>query len=417
MPLFFRAMALLQCLIVVAASGLPCYAKATREQIAAFSERCKNEKKRADFIAEFGNDFTGLDLSRIDFRGHHYVNHESNLRNADFSNCNLQGAEFGAAVLDGAAFTDANLEQSSFVTASLKNTTFTRVNFGGTRFYQSDLSGAKLIAADLSSANITGSNFSEADLTDANLSGASNEYSHSDFRFANLTKANLSGLNLYEARFQNAVLRSCDLSRTRLIQANFTAADLTGANFNDADVKSAVFRDALGLSDAERARLEGQALRWKYELKTSINSLLKSMYFPAYAAVILAIVSLSSHVLKLPDKHQAVKVAAVCNLLAIVPAIALLLMNQLGASPTRQFNAGNHFAMMLWSSWVILWPLFVLMLFSCLVLLIATIPVFISSLWWRADLKQSKIAIAYMILTAVHCFFAFDWIFRNFPDA
>ena len=61
-----------------------CSAKPTREQIIALGEQCKQQKTRMDLVKEFGTDFSGLDLSRVDFRGNYYVNNETNLRNADF---------------------------------------------------------------------------------------------------------------------------------------------------------------------------------------------------------------------------------------------------------------------------------------------------------------------------------------------
>jgi uncharacterized protein YjbI with pentapeptide repeats len=417
MTAFQRMSVPLLCLIVAASTASPCAAKPTREQLIAFAERGKNEKKRMDLVAEFGGDFAGLDLSGVDFRGYHAVGYETNLRNANFSNCSLHRAEFGAAILDGADFTGANLEGATFVTASLKQATLLRVKLKGTQFYQTDLSGAKLTRADLSSADITGSNFGGADLSDATLSGAKNDYWWNDFSHANLTRADLSGLKLNGARFQRAVLRSADLSGTQLTQADFTGADLTEASFKDAHVESAVFRNAQGLNDAERALLEGQAQRWKFELKTGVAGFLKAMYFPAYASVVLALVGLSFRALRLPDRPRSVAVAAAVNVLTFVPAFVLLGMCLLGASPTVQFNAGSPAAMVLWSAWVGLWPLFMLTLLSCLVVAVVTALVFLGSCWRCKVLKRAKLAMVYVALTVVHCLFANHWVGSNFPSA
>jgi len=405
------------CLIVAATTASPCAAKPTREQIIAFAERCKNEKKRMDLVAKFGVDFSGLYLSGVDFRGYHAVGYETNLRNANFSNCNLHRAEFGAAILDGTDFTGANLERATFVTASLKQATLLRVNLKGTVFYQTDLLGAKLTRADLSSADITGSNFGGADLSDAILSGAKNDYWWNDFSNASLTRANLSGLKLNGARFQSAVLRSADLSGTQLVQADFTGADLTEASLKDANVESAVFRNVEGLNDTQREQLEGQAQRWKFELKTRVAGLLKVMYFPAYALVVVALVGLSFRALRLPDRPRSVAVAAVVNLLTFLPACVLFCMSALGASPTVQFNVGSSAAMELWSAWVGLWPLFMLALFSCLVVAVGTALVFLASHWRWTALKRAKLALVYIALTVVHCLFATHWVGSNFPSA
>src|SRR4051812_17288308 len=74
-------------------------AKPTREQIIASAEDHKLKQSRMDLIAEFGTDFSGLDLHGIDFRGYHAIGNETNLRHANFSNCNLQEAQFGSAIL------------------------------------------------------------------------------------------------------------------------------------------------------------------------------------------------------------------------------------------------------------------------------------------------------------------------------
>jgi uncharacterized protein YjbI with pentapeptide repeats len=414
---FHRTIVPLLCLIVAATTASPCAAKPTREQITAFAERCKNEKKRMDLVAEFGTDFSGLDLSGVDFRGYYAVDYETNLRNVNFSNCNLQRAEFGAAILDGADFTGANLEGATFVTASLKQATLLRVNLKGTHFYQTDLSGAKLAHADLSSADITGSNFGWADLSDAILSGAKNDYWWSDFRNTNLTRANLSRLKLNGAHFRGAILQSADLSGTQLVQADFTDADLADASLKDAHVESAVFRNAQGLSDAERTRLEGHAQRWKFELKAGVAGFRKAIYFPAYILVVLALVALSFRALRLPDRPRSVIVAAVVNLLTFVLAFLLFSMCLLGASPTVQFNAGSPAAMELWSAWAGLWPLFMLTLLSCLVVAVVTALVFLASCWQWTVLKREKLGMVYLALTVVHCLFATHWVGSNFPSA
>lgn len=417
MTTFQRKLVPLLCLSMAAMTASPCAAKPSREQIMAFAERCKNEKKRMDLVAEFGTDFSGLDLSGVDFRGYYAVGYENNLRNANFSNCNLHRAEFGAAILDDADFTGANLEHAIFITASLKQATLVRVNLNGTQFYQTDLSGAKLTRADLSSADITGSSFGGADLSDAILSGAKNDYWWNDFRNANLARANLSVLKMNGARFQSAVLRSADLTGTQLVQADFTGADLTEASLTGANVESAVFRNVQGLDQVQRDQLEGQAQRWKFELKTGVTSFLKAVYFPAYILVIVALAALSFFVLRLPQRPRSVAVAAVVNLLTLILAFVLFGMRAQGASSTVQFNVGSPAAMQLWSAWVGLWPLFMLVLLSCLAVAGGAALAFLVSHWRWSALKRAKLALLYLALTVVHCLFATDWVGRNFPSA
>src|SRR5262245_29902889 len=66
-----------------------CIAKPTREQIVALADQCKQYKIQMDLVKEFGTDFSGLDLSGVDFRGCHYAYYETILRNANFRGCNL----------------------------------------------------------------------------------------------------------------------------------------------------------------------------------------------------------------------------------------------------------------------------------------------------------------------------------------
>jgi uncharacterized protein YjbI with pentapeptide repeats len=405
------------CLIVVGTAVSPCAGKPTREQILAIANRCKNEKKRMDLVSEFGVDFAGLDLAGVDFRGYYAVDYETNLALADFSRCNLHRAEFGTAILDGANFSGANLEGASFVNASLKRATLLKVNLKGTKLYQTDLSGAKLAGADLSSADITGSTFAGADLSDAILSGAKTEDLWNDFSNASLARAKLAGMKLNGACFRNAVLRSADLSGSQLIEADFTGADLTGASFKDANVESAAFRNAQGLDDAERARLEGQAQRWKFEMKTRIGAFLEVMYFPAYALVILTLAWLSFRLLRLPDRPRSEAVAAVINLVTFVPAFFLFGMGVLGASPTVQFNARSSVAIELWSIWVGLWPLFMPVLLSCLAAAVGAALVFYAWHWRWSVIKRVKLPMGYHVLTVVHCLFATNWVGANFPSA
>ena len=219
-----------------------------------------------NLVKEFETDFSGLDLSGVDFRGYYSVNNETILRNANFRGCNLADAEFGSAILDGADFTGANLQRASFVTASLRDAIFTESDVNGARFYQSDLSGARLAGADLSTTSITGCTLHGADLSRAVVSGGERRSWSNDFAEADLTDANLSGLELHSSSFRNAMLRRANLSATDLTRADFTGADLSETNLDNAIVAGADFRGARGLSEAERRRLESQAQHWKVEL-------------------------------------------------------------------------------------------------------------------------------------------------------
>ncbi len=192
---------------------------------------------------------------------------------------------------------------------------------------------------------------------------------------------------------------------------------MTEASLKDAQVESAVFRNAEGLSDAERTRLEGQAQRWKFELKTGVARILKALYFPTYALLVVALVGLSFPALRLPDRPQSVAVAAAVNLLTFVPSLVLFRMGRLGMSPTVQCDVGSSEAMELWCAWAGLWPLFMLALYACLVAAVGAGLVFLATHWRWTVLTGAKLPMAYLVLTLVHCLFAIDWVGSNFPDA
>jgi len=391
--------------------------KPTREQIVRLSQTCKEQQERMDLVAEFGSDFSGLDLSAVDFRGYYAVGYETNIRNANFSNCSLRDAKFGSAILDGSDFTGADLDGATFITASLRETVLQDVSLHGTKFYQSDLSGANLANVDLSAADITGSDFTGANLSNANLSGAKNEYWWNSFRNADLTSTNLSGLPLNGAQFQNATLRSADLSNCELVQADFSDANLTDTSFKNARVDSAVFRGTSGLDADTKKNLEQQAQRWKFELKAGVTRLLTAAYFPTYLLVIVAVAGLSLPAVRRPQKSAVVVIAVCVNAVTIVPACLVFCMFALGAHPTVQFNVESPAAMQAWSAWVTLWPLLMLAILTCLVLSVVVAFVFLISRFRGKTFKQAKLRCLYLVLTIVHCLFAAHWIGSNFPSA
>jgi uncharacterized protein YjbI with pentapeptide repeats len=395
----------------------PCSAKPTREQIVALGERCKQQKTRMDLVKELGTDFSGLDLSGVDFRGYHYVNNETILRNADFRGCNLTGAEFGSAILDGSDFTGARLQRVSFVTASVRQAILVDADLDGTRFYQSDLSGAKLSHADLSRADITGSTFAGADLAHATLSGAKSEYWWTDFSSADLSGANLAGMNLAGARFTNVVLRLANLSGANLHQADFAGADLTGAILDSANVDAADFRSARGLSEVERKRLQKSARRWLFDLKTGISGFLGAMRFPAYLGTVVTLVGMSFRAFQPPPLPKVVRVAACINVFAVLPACAMILLFAAGAHPIAQFDAGSATAMQGWSIWFHIWPLLMFDLLVCFCAAVVTVLTFLATHLRWSKFKNAQLAFLYTVLTVVHCLFALHWIGSNFPDA
>jgi hypothetical protein len=99
-------------------------------------------------------------------------------------------------------------------------------------------------------------------------------------------------------------------------------------------------------------------------LNSAVSStmFLPSLYFPAYALVVLGLGGLSLHVLRCPARPLSVDVAAVVNLLTFMPAFVLFGVSLLGASPTVQFDVVDPAALDLWSAWARLWGFFILVL-------------------------------------------------------
>jgi hypothetical protein len=227
----------------------------------------------------------------------------------------------------------------------------------------------------------------------------------------------MARVKLHGACFQNAILRSADLTGAQLVQADFTGADLTGASFENANVQYAVFRDVQGLTDAQKDQLESQAQRWKLELKLGVAGIWGALYYPTYGLVICALVALSFPVLRSLHRYRIVVAAAVLNVLALLPAFVLLWMDLFGASRTAQLNVGRSGAMDLWMVWAQLWPGFFLGLLACLAVAIGLALVFLRSHWRWTALRKAKLPVIYLALTVVHCLFATHLIGSNFPTA
>ncbi len=389
----------------------------TRKQIIEYAEQCKAQDQRLNLIGRFGTDFSNLDLNGIDFRGMDSVDARTILVDADFSNSNLQDAQFGRAVLDGANFGGADLSRASFFRASLVECDFAGANLTDTVFYYADFSNAHLPGIDLSRCVITYSSFSGADLQSATLSGAVNLYWWSDFTRANLENAQLTGLQLNGARFRHANLKSANLTNTQLKQADFFDADLTGANFENANVESAIFAGARGLNDATRKQLEDQAARWKFDLENKINELLSASYIPAYGLLLGCLGWLAFRQNKPARRGRLSQLAVAVNCSALLPTLAVIWLHNSGASTTVQFNANSDAAMSAWSTWVGIWPLFLLLALACTVVAAILFLVFVFDRLKNRSMRNHWLHLVHYLLTIAHCLFSLQLIGANFPSA
>lgn len=392
----------------------------TRDAITEYSMRCAAERVRADFIAQFGTDFSGLDLSGVDFRGYHYVGFSPILSRADFSGADLTGASFGSARLNAADFTGANLSGASFVTADLTGAVLIDTKLDGTIFQECDLSDTHMPRANLSKTRISGTCFARAQLVEATISGAENEYWWSDFRGADLSGADLSGMDLRGARFAGATLRSVRLAGANLQQADFRGADLEGTDLTAIEIDAAIFDNVRGLDAATVHSLRDRAQRWKFDLSVAVSGFLTIAYLPTYLAIVLAVIVFSALAARDRQRHRAgtVKVvaASVINGCALGPALVLVIMWITGGSPVAQISAGDALAESLWEVWFNIWP-------AALLFSFAAIPTTLVLLGWviidsvRGTPARSATFIVLLVLTSIHLLLLHRLLVTNFPDA
>lgn len=284
--------------------------KPAREEILAYVNECSKQRVKMDVIGRFGTDFSGLDLSGVNFKGGYQAS-GTNLRNADFTGANLTGADFDFSYLDGADFTGADLTGARFYHASLRDVTLINAIVSGTHFYASNLTGAKMAGIDLSQSRIGVAQFCAADLSGSTLAGADTSgYGPPKFQDADLTGADLHGLELVESKFQGANLREADLSGCNLQQADFTGADLQGANFDRVQVLGAVFHNVEGLSDAEAQQLNRNAARWRFLMETYVVAFLDSLAFPAVLLLVIPSVAVAARFARRRSKRSPSDTAA-----------------------------------------------------------------------------------------------------------
>ncbi len=252
---------LVLCLIVLEVLSLTLAAeeneKPTRTDVIAFLEKCRENmpltqeeekiawrnREKIDLVKQFGKDFTGLDLSGIEFKQE--VRGVVAL-NADFSHCNLQDSDFNNAVLRGARFVGTNLKNANFSYAFLENADFTEAQLDSTRFSSAEMANVTFIGLNATMCEFQFIKFQGARLMGTDFSGA-HFACCGDFQTANLTGANLSDTSLEYAKFCEAILKNVHLVRADLYLADFSGANLEGADFTDAYLDAALFTEAKGI--------------------------------------------------------------------------------------------------------------------------------------------------------------------------
>ena len=108
-------------------------------------------------VDEKARNWSGLNLSGVDFRGAHLkkVHFEesrlngTNLQNANLSEANLQNAKLFVANLQNANLSEANLQNANLLAANLQNASLYRANLQNASLYRTNLQNANLIRSDL----------------------------------------------------------------------------------------------------------------------------------------------------------------------------------------------------------------------------------------------------------------------------
>lgn len=379
-------------------------AKPTRDEIMAYVEQSKNRQQAMNLIKKFGPDFSNLDLSNLDLRGHYYVGYTNVFTGADFSHSDLHGTILGSGNFDRANFYMANLEGAEFVTATLIGAHFEKANLKNVLFQECDLSKAMLSQADLSRATITGSRFAGANLSRSVLSGARNRNAQMDFSGADLRGANLKGVNLRLAVFRDADLSNAILRNAILDEADFAGANLTNADLQNASIEFANFRNVRGLDKVTEENLVRLSRRSSYELEQLTLKLTRLFFWPSYLVIVLLTAVTGLKLYRPFHKHRLYIFSCITNLFALVPLIILLLI----------FITAGFLGVI----WILLWPV-------SYYGIIAGIPITFLMMVYAIirrkhinDVVKARSYIPYFILTFIHYLLAYVLVTKHFfPSA
>ncbi len=200
-------------------------------------------------------DLTGADMRRSNLEAAKLQ--DAKLVGVDLQRANLSFARLERTNLRGAILADVRLTSADFAGASvsvastlwpldLQLTMRThaiwadsdgragrRAELGRGDMRDMDLSHAFLSGANLAGANLSGANLTSAELVLTNLEGANLDgayLSRTDLSGANLTGASLKGAVITSVKLEPVVVkRRDDGPGNKLVQTNFTDADLTGA--------------------------------------------------------------------------------------------------------------------------------------------------------------------------------------------
>ncbi len=203
-----------------------------------------------------GKDLQLLDLSGLDFKG-------ARLAGADLYGADVRGANLAGADLSGVRLDRATLIRADFSGANLARATLLRPNIyadlaadlkDAPRFTGADLREVRVMAqldgADFKGADLTRADFSPHELSpgQGNVSSLTKNLLKScDFSGARLVEADLRYAVLTFAKLVGADLRGANLAKADLVRADLSGADLTGADLSEANLDGAVLTGVKGL--------------------------------------------------------------------------------------------------------------------------------------------------------------------------
>ncbi|WP_437882246.1 pentapeptide repeat-containing protein [Pseudomonas sp. LRF_L74] len=177
-------------------------------------------------LAFVGIDFSGQDLSRLNFSGARFERclfAGSNLTAAKLENSQWQSCRGGQAIFTSATLTDArfrgcDLNNSRWQRSKLAHVSFTGCKLTGANFADVSSLGLGFDDCVLRSACLSGVSFFKSELR--NLDFAEADLSYCDFRKAVFVDGgSLSLARVNDARFDEADLREASLDGLRLVDA------------------------------------------------------------------------------------------------------------------------------------------------------------------------------------------------------
>ena len=197
---------------------------------------------------------------------------ESLLINAKMNRANFQGAKLSYSNWQSAMAKEVDLENADLFHANLQNANMVGANLKSANLHESYMKDINLLGAILTNTNFYGVNLEYSFLEDvkidkanfhiSNLNGsclANATGTETDFSEANLEDTNAGGCKLLQSNFSNANLKKVNFKQSQLKGSNLKESVLENADLSNADLREVSLDDVKGLSTAnlKYANLEG----------------------------------------------------------------------------------------------------------------------------------------------------------------